>query len=331
MLRKTLLTSALAVPVLTLFPAVAIAQDQAPQAQPKAEEDMSYGEKALADQPQSVDEIHGLNSGPRQAAQFADKDVIGGDATFALPATGMIGDDLMTGDETEVGNITDIVMQDDGSVMAAVDLDDGDTVLVPFSVIRVQTGRGPENWMLVTGLTPADLAELPRFEAEEGGALTSFSEGIAGRTVTGGGGQIGSVADAIIHSAAGIVGLVVERDDRSVMIPAESLMARVGDDGQLEVATDLGAEQLAALPDYVFGYAPAAITAPGTAAAGLAGEMEIGENQPVERTPGQPTASEMLPEVEGDRQMERPMQAEGEPMREILEVIRPTPETGHTD
>lgn len=337
MLRKLLMTSALAVPALTLVPALAAAQDQAqqqqqqPGASSKSEEDMSYGEKARANQPESVEEIRGINSGPRQAAQFEDKDVIGGDPTFALPATSLIGDDLATGDETEAGDIVDVVLSDDGTIMAAVDLEGDDTVLVPFTVIRVQTGRGPENWMLVTGMTPSDLAELPRYDESRRGTLTSVSDVLIGTEVTADGGVVGDVSDAIVHSTAGIQGLVIDRDERRVMIPAGNLIVRAGQDGAVDISTDLAAVELAELPDYVFGDAPAAITAPGSAAAGLAGELVIGENEPVERGAGEPTASEMLPEAEGDRQMNRPMQAEGESMEKVLEVIRPTSETDHTD
>lgn len=342
MLRRALLASAVAVPVALVVPALAGAEQAQTQSQTQTEQtekggqqadgDLSYGEKARRNQPTSVDEIGGLNAGPREAAQFADQDVAGGDSTFALPVSALVGDELRSGDEEAIGEISEIVLSDDGSVHAAVEVD-GDRVLVPFANIRVQTGRGPENWMLVTGVTPMDLANLRRFDAEQAQGMTAVSDALFDVEVQGGAGgeAVGTVVDAIVHSTAGIQGLVVETDDRTIMIPADRVTVRRGggEDGGLTITTDLPAQELAQRPDYVFGDSPAAITAPGSAAAGLAGELVIGDNDSVDRGSGEPTASQMLPDVDETKAYPRPQQADGGAMDEVLEKVEPEIGKGH--
>lgn len=347
MLRKALLTSALAAPVLAASPFIplALAQDQPPanasptqgEGQRKATgggDGMSYGEKARANQPQSVDEIDNLNSGARMVEQFQEQDVAGGDPTFALPVSALLDEDLRSGDEDDIGGITAVVMSDDGTLHAAVDMEDGGTVLVPFSALRVQTGRGPENWMLVTGITAEDMRKLPKYDESKAG-LTSVSDAIIGMSVQRGDDEVGTVRDAVIHSQVGVQGLVVDAGDRRVMIPARQVsVSRAGGKGGgsgLRIETSLSREDLASLPEYVFGDAPAAITAPGSEAAGLAGEMVIGDNPTFNRTTDQPTASEMLPEDDSQARRERPFQAEDESDAAVPDVIRPSQGSDQVD
>lgn len=185
MFRTALLATALAMPV-AASPAVA-EQNQAPSMQQgqqaqqgQGQQDgMSYGEKARANQPETVGEIDNLNSGERAVARSEDMSIARGDRSFAMPLSALIDRPLMSGFNDELGEITDVILgPDNRATKAIIDLG-GRQVAIPYEDLRVRTGRGPEDLMVVAGYSPAELAQLPDYAFGGGMAAVTAPDSAA--------------------------------------------------------------------------------------------------------------------------------------------------------
>ncbi|WP_404380765.1 PRC-barrel domain-containing protein [Caenispirillum salinarum] len=154
--RAMLMASALAMPLAAAMPGLAAAQDQ-----DQANNGKSYGEKAAENQPEEVEDIRNINTGAMEN-RLAEQTSVRGDPSFAFPASRMIGRDLVTGKDEEVGEIRDIILGADNTVRAVVvDLDGYDRqVGVPFEQIRLRTGRGPDDVTFTSRMSADELAAL---------------------------------------------------------------------------------------------------------------------------------------------------------------------------
>lgn len=287
MLRTLLLAGAVAVPF-AAGPALAqVGSHDAPAPSTRDLPDerigpdgKSYGETAAENQPQSADEIANTNRAEEATSHMGGAIGARGDSTFALPVSELVGDDLWYGRDQPAGSVTEVYFGEDGAVQVAIDVRDGDTVLLPLTEVEVQTGRGPSDWLLVTPHTREDIAALPAFDPDDEAARRSagiaLSDDLTGATVRVGDEDLGDVADVIVHSQRGLDGVVVEHDGRRVMIPADRLV--LGRDGDAVVITSrLGAQELASLPEFAFGDVSEEITAPDSPAAEMARDREDAE------------------------------------------------------
>lgn len=172
MFRKVLLASVCALPVAAV-PALA--------ADPQGGDDRSYGERARANQPEDVGEIQGLNSGQRQVERFENPEIAGGDPTFAMPVSALMGRTLHAGDSTELGTIRDIVIGPGNRVRLAVVDIGAKQVAVAYEDLKVRTGRGPGDLLLIAGLSEEQLAGRPAYEFGGGmAAVTAPQSDAAG-------------------------------------------------------------------------------------------------------------------------------------------------------
>lgn len=268
MLRMILMASALLVPLLA-DPAFAADGE-------------SLGERAAKNQPTSVEEIENTNRAPE--AMQHQQGTIGarGDATFALPASRLIGVDIWYGRERPAGSVTEIYLRQDGTVHAAVDLREAHLILLPLSDLEVQTGRDPDDWLLVTPLTAEKLAQRPAFDpagAPVDEAGLAVSAGLMGAAVSAEDERVGSVEDAMVDSQRGLAGLVVVLDERSVYVPASALQWTRGqtDDAAATLSVSLSREDIEALPDYTFENVAEEVTAPDSPAADMARTRKAAE------------------------------------------------------
>ncbi|GAA0578189.1 PRC-barrel domain-containing protein [Caenispirillum bisanense] len=285
MLRTLLLAGAVAVPF-AAGPALAqVGTHDAPAPSTRNLPDerigpdgKSYGQTAAENQPQSVDEIANTNRSEEAVTHMGGAIGARGDATFALPVSELVGDELWYGRDLPAGTVAEVYFGEDGAVQVAIDVRGGDTVLLPLTELEVQTGRGPSDWLLVTPQTREDIAALPAFDPDDEGARRgagiALSDELTGADVrVGDDDELGEVKDVVVHSQRGLDGVVVDHDGRSVMIPADQLsIGRDGDD--VVIVSRLGSQEVATLPEFAFGDVSEEITAPDSPAAEMARERE---------------------------------------------------------
>lgn len=159
MFRTALLATVFALPVAAV---PALAADQAQGGGQNGE--MSYGEKARANQPEKVEDVKNINTGAREAARANDPGIAAGDPSFALPVSALMERTLYNGANEEVGTIENLIVGPEHRIVAAVVDIGAKQIAVPFQDLKVRTGRGPEELLVVTGLSDADLGGMEPFE-----------------------------------------------------------------------------------------------------------------------------------------------------------------------
>lgn len=173
--RAMLMASALSLPLAATLPTLADAaqeQGQGQQTQNQQSQNQqsqggkSAGEKAAENQPTEVEDIRNINSAEMENKLAEQSSISGGDPSFAFPASEMIGKELTTGRNDEIGEIEDIIIGADNTIRSVVvELYESDrTVAVPFDQIRLRTGRGPEDVLFTSRMSGPELAGLPEYE-----------------------------------------------------------------------------------------------------------------------------------------------------------------------
>lgn len=231
--------------------------------------DQSAGRAAAENPPETASEIDNTNRSEEAITHMGGTMGARGDATFALPATELIGSDLWYGRDKPIGTITELHVGGTGEAQVAVDREAGGPVLLPVSALEVQTGRDDDDWLLVTPLTAGEISALPPFDAQAQEAGVAVSDDLIGAPVAVGDEEIGTVEDVMVEGKRGATGVVVEREARSVLVPLDQVRI-VRRDGTLSVESRMDMEALARLPDYTWDNLAEEVTAPGSPAADMA-------------------------------------------------------------